>query len=185
MRTLFDFPPDLFTPPATGRLGKAGTIPKIPSCRHARVACARCRRELAKAAPTTSPTAPTLVLLYFDQSDYDPLRRSITREAAHILQESIGGRFENHGKTFRENRRMPAGAPHFPCSKSTDSAASISVREMMANIGEPVANDSSDAPFAPYLRRRAEQKIAAVGRGDYTDDVKAVIISGGRVIAKR
>jgi len=148
---------------------KGGHISKTKGCIHARVACGRCRRAIVRQGAVAA-VAATIWLLYSNEYEFSPTRRHITIENARIMKTLHAGRFENHGKSFRLFQRLPAPVPLIVCSSSVDSSAEISVREMRANIGEPDTNESGDGEFPRHLIQRAQEKIRAIRRDNYTTD---------------
>jgi hypothetical protein len=151
----------------------------------ARAAATRMRRRLredGRALAAARAASSTILLLYHDQAENSRPRRETTLENARVMKLLRAGKFENHGKIFRLDQKAPAvEVSRFACSETPDSSASISFGEMQANVG---ITDNDGEPGAPPLRhlvQRAQEKIGSVGRGDYTRDIKAVVISGGHV----
>jgi len=142
----------------------------------------RSDRIAHRAIAAANAGSELIPLLYHDQAESSRPRREITLENARLLKLLHAGRFENHGKIFRLDQPAPAPEmPRFTCSDNPDSSASISLQEMKANVG---ITDNTGEPGDPPLRhlvQRAQEKICSVGRGDYTNDIKAVVISGGRI----
>lgn len=84
----------------------------------------------------------------------------VTRELARDMKIALEGEFINRGKDFRLFSTSPAPAPRYVCSESTDSAASISPAEMLANVG--ITEDEAGTPAPRHIVRRAKEKIRAI-----------------------
>lgn len=156
----------------SSRLPGFPPMPKIQSCSHARYMCGRCRRAIA--GPVIAAAAVAITLLYFDQAELDPARRSISRDDARALKLLNAGCFTNHGAVFRLHQKAPRPAPQFTCvvSESPESCASISLMEMQANVG--ITSNPAGEPAPRHIVWRAQQKINAIGRREVgTFDNKA------------
>jgi hypothetical protein len=142
----------------------------------------RQERTVRRAIAVANAGSASILLLYHDQAESSRPRRETTLENARLLKLLRAGRFESHGKIFRLDQKAPAPEmPRFTCSDDPESSASISLQEMKANVG---ITDNTGEPGDPPLRhlvQRAQEKIGSVGRGDYTNDIKAVVISGGHI----
>jgi len=104
------------------------------------------------------PDVPTF---YFQQDEHTAPCCVLTRDQARLMKAAGLGKFENHGRTFRLAGSAPAReTSRFIVSESADSCESISVAEMLANVG--ITDDEAGQPAPRGVVRRARQKIRAI-----------------------
>jgi len=133
-------------------------------------------------ASTRATAAPLSVpLFYIDQNQSLPTPYSVTQAQADAMKSAGRGRYINRCKAFQLCELAPV-SPRFTPSLTADSAASISLAEMEANVG--IAGDLKDwreeAPAPRHLVQRAQQKVRAIGRREKdTFDDKATLAFGG------
>lgn len=143
-------------------------------------------RSARRALAIANAGSALITLLYRDQADSARPRRETTLEQARLLKLLRAGKFENHGKTFRLDQKAPVSEiVRFIVSDHAASSASISLQEILANAGITENDGEPGEPPLRHLVQRAQDKVEAVGRGDYTDDIKAIVISGGHCIGRK
>lgn len=149
-------------------------------CAHLRLG-KRERLALALATAATAPAVTGVPLFYIDQNQSLPTPYSVTQAQADAMKAAGRGRYINRCKAFQLCELAPV-SPRFTPSQTPDSAASISLAEMEANVG--IAGDLKDwreeAPAPRHLVQRAQQKVKAIGRREKdTFDDKATLAFGG------
>jgi hypothetical protein len=155
-------------------------------CPGANCACPTCPNFRKFGGPRAAASRavgapPSVPLFYIDQNQSMPTPYSVTQAQADAMKAAGRGRYINRCKAFQLCELAPV-SPRFTPSLTADSAASISLAEMEANVG--IAGDLKDwreeAPAPRHLVQRAQQKVKAIGRHDKdTFDDKATLAFGG------
>lgn len=117
-------------------------------------------------------------LYYLDQNQGGATAYEVTRAQATAMKAAGRGKFINRGKAFQLCELAPLRLT-FACSASTDSSASISPSEMLANVGITSNNGTPNEPALRHIVKRAKQKINAMGlRLEGTFDPRAPLAFG-------
>jgi hypothetical protein len=124
----------------------------------------------------------TIPAFYFDQDQSGREICFLSHELAVELKRLGRGKFICHGKKFRFEAKTPRRAADFffiP-SESVESSASISLAEVLANVG--ITEDEAGTPAPRHIVQRARQKIRAIGmRLEGSFDSRAPLAFGSRL----
>jgi hypothetical protein len=122
--------------------------------------------------------AECVPLYYLDQNQGGSTVYEVTRAQAKAMKDAGRGKYINRGKAFQLHESSPLRL-NFVCSASSDSTASISPSEMLANVGITSNNGSPNEPALRHVVKRAKQKIDAMGRHEEgTFDPRAPLAFG-------
>jgi hypothetical protein len=126
--------------------------------------------KLERRGGAASAEVPTF---WFGQSDAETPCCVLTREQARLMKAAQLGKFENHGRTFRLVAATPTAesGSRFTISQSVESSESISLSEMLANVGITArTSDDLDQPAPRHIVQRAQEKVRAIRDGEGFDE---------------